>query len=58
MFWIGRSLLDRAAIILAGGFSSRFGQDKGLLQLARKPLVRHVLDAISPLVDEKIVVVS
>lgn len=50
--------MDRTAIILAGGFSRRFGQDKGLLQLAHKPLVKHVLDAVSPLVDEKMVVVS
>jgi molybdopterin-guanine dinucleotide biosynthesis protein A len=50
--------LDKSAIILAGGFSSRFGQDKGLLQLADKPLIRHVLDAISTLVDEKMVVAS
>jgi len=50
--------LDKSAIILAGGFSSRFGQDKGLLQLADKPLIKHVLDAISNIVDEKIVVVS
>jgi molybdopterin-guanine dinucleotide biosynthesis protein A len=50
--------LDKSAIILAGGVSSRFGQDKGLLQLANKPLVRHVLDAISTLVDEKMVVAS
>jgi len=50
--------LDKSAIILAGGFSSRFGQDKGLLQLADKPLIKHVLDAISTLVDEKMVVAS
>jgi len=50
--------LDKSAIILAGGFSSRFGQDKGLLQLANKPLIKHVLDAVSTLVDEKIVVAS
>jgi len=50
--------LDRSAIILAGGFSSRFGQDKGLLQLANKPLIKHILDAVSTVVDEKMVVVS
>jgi len=50
--------LDKSAIILAGGVSSRFGQDKGLLQLANKPLIKHVLDAISTLVDEKMVVAS
>jgi len=50
--------LTNSAIILAGGLSSRFGQDKGLLQLAKKPLVRHVLNAVFNVVDEKIVVVS
>jgi molybdopterin-guanine dinucleotide biosynthesis protein A len=50
--------LDKSAIILAGGVSSRFGQDKGLLQLANKPLIKHVLDAIGTLVDEKMVVAS
>jgi molybdopterin-guanine dinucleotide biosynthesis protein A len=50
--------LGKSAIILAGGFSNRFGQDKGLLQLANKPLIKHVLDAISTLVDEKMVVAS
>jgi len=50
--------LDRTAVILAGGFSSRFGRDKGLLQLVHKPLVKHVLDAVSPIVDEKMVIVS
>jgi molybdopterin-guanine dinucleotide biosynthesis protein A len=50
--------LDKSAIVLAGGFSGRLGQDKGLLQLAGKPLVRHVLDVVGPIVDERIVVVS
>lgn len=50
--------MDKSAIILAGGISSRFGQDKGLLLLANKPLIRHVLDAINSIVDEKIVVVG
>ncbi|MGQ9507202.1 MAG: molybdenum cofactor guanylyltransferase [Candidatus Bathycorpusculaceae bacterium] len=50
--------MEKSAIILAGGFSSRFGQDKGLVLLANKPLVAHVLDAINKIVDEKIVVVS
>ena len=50
--------MDKSAIILAGGFSHRFGQDKGLLQLANKPLIEYVLDAISTLVDEKMVVAS
>jgi len=50
--------LDKSAIILAGGFSSRFGQDKGLLPLVKKPLIRHVLNATNGIVDETIIVVS
>jgi molybdopterin-guanine dinucleotide biosynthesis protein A len=50
--------LEKSAIILAGGFSSRFGQDKGLLHLANKPLIKHILDVIDKIVDEKIVIVS
>lgn len=50
--------MDRSAIILAGGFSSRFGQNKGLMLLADKPFIRHVLDAVYGIVDEKIIVVS
>jgi len=50
--------LDKSAVVLAGGFSKRFGQDKGLIPLSNKPLIRHVLDAIDGIVDERIVVVS
>lgn len=49
---------DRSAVILAGGSSSRFGKDKGLMDLADKPLIKYVLDAASNLVEERIVVVS
>jgi molybdopterin-guanine dinucleotide biosynthesis protein A len=53
-----KRLLDRSAIVLAGGFSSRFGQDKGVLELANKPLIKHVIDAVKPVVDEVIVVAN
>lgn len=48
----------KSAIILAGGLSKRFGQDKGLLLLGGKPLFLHVLEAASNVVDEVLVVVS
>jgi len=51
-------LLKRTAVILAGGFSKRFGQNKALVQLVGKPLILHVFDAISGEVDETVVVVS
>jgi molybdopterin-guanine dinucleotide biosynthesis protein A len=50
--------LNKTGIVLAGGFSSRFGQDKGLLSLADKPLIKHVLNSINNVVDERLVVVS
>jgi molybdopterin-guanine dinucleotide biosynthesis protein A len=50
--------LERSAIILAGGFSSRLGRDKGLVQLSNRPLVKHVADKTKDLVDERLVVVS
>jgi molybdopterin-guanine dinucleotide biosynthesis protein A len=50
--------LDRSAIVLAGGFSSRFGEDKGVLELAGKPLIKHVTDAVRSVVNETIVVTN
>jgi molybdopterin-guanine dinucleotide biosynthesis protein A len=54
----GDCWVTRSAVVLAGGLSSRFGEDKGLLRLAGKPLVRHVLDGLKNVVDERMVVVS
>jgi len=50
--------LTKAVIILAGGFSKRFGQDKCLVDLVGKPLVLHVIDRVSSVVNEKVVVVG
>jgi len=50
--------LDRSAIILVGGSSSRFGEDKGVLKLDNKPLLNHVVDAVKGIVSEVIVVTS
>lgn len=52
------TLLDRSAIILAGGSSSRFGEDKGAIELNHKPLIRYVVDAVESLVDEIIIVAN
>ena len=50
--------MDKSAIVLAGGFSSRFGQDKGLLLLDGKHLAKYALDAVNSVVEERILVVS
>ena len=51
-------MLKRSAVILAGGSSRRFGQNKGLLELAGIPLILHVVDKALHVVDEAVVVVS
>jgi molybdenum cofactor guanylyltransferase len=57
-YFLDAIALQKTAVILAGGFSRRFGSDKGLVLLMGKPLVRHVIDKASPAVDEVLVVVS
>lgn len=50
--------LSNSAVILAGGFSRRFGSDKSLVTLLDKPLIMHVIDRVSPLVNEVLLVIS
>ena len=47
-----------SAIVVAGGVSKRFGQDKGLVKLADKPLVSYVVDKAISVVDDVMVVVN
>ncbi|MCX8177823.1 MAG: molybdenum cofactor guanylyltransferase [Candidatus Bathyarchaeota archaeon] len=42
---------------MAGGTSARLGEDKSLVAIANKPLLKHVLQVVNSLVEEKIVVV-
>lgn len=48
--------MGKSAVILTDGSSSEFSQ--GLTLLAGRPLISYVIDAVSSLVDEIIVVVS
>ena len=50
--------METSAIILAGGFSKRLGRNKGLVELAGRLLILHVLDRIHGIVDETVAVVS
>lgn len=42
-------------IILAGGRSSRFGEDKGLYELHGKKLIEYAIDTLKPLCQEIII---
>ena len=55
---LGDCSLKRSAIVLAGGFSKRFGREKGLIELNGKPLVLRVLEGVNEAVEEAVVVVS
>ena len=48
----------RSAIILAGGKSTRMGEDKGLKKLDGRALIKHVIDRVSPHVDEVLLVLG
>lgn len=50
--------LRSSAIIIAGGFSTRFGRDKGLVKLKGKPFVMYLLEKVAKVVDEKVIVVG
>ena len=48
--------MDITAVILAGGKGSRMGNhDKGLIQLAGKTLIEHVIDTVQQQVDHIII---
>lgn len=48
--------MSKTGIILAGGKSSRMNQDKGLMLLNGKPMIKHVIDTLKTIVDEIIII--
>lgn len=44
------------AIILAGGKSSRMGEDKGLMLFDGKPMIQHIINVAKPLVIDILIV--
>ena len=46
------------AYILAGGKSSRMGDDKGLLLLHEKPVIQYMIDEIKKVTDDISIVTS
>ncbi|WP_430815051.1 molybdenum cofactor guanylyltransferase [Carboxylicivirga sp. RSCT41] len=48
-------MMNISGIILAGGLSSRMGQDKGLLEYKGRALIEYSIDALKPLCTEIII---
>lgn len=46
----------KSCIILCGGMSTRMGQDKGSMLIEGKPMILHVIETVSDIVDEIVVV--
>lgn len=45
-------------IILAGGKSSRMGEDKGLMAFENKPMVQHIIEVVKPWVKNIIIIAN
>jgi molybdopterin-guanine dinucleotide biosynthesis protein A len=54
----GRSLKATSAVVLAGGRSSRLGQDKAFLRINGQFLIERILQTLAQLSDEVIVVAN
>lgn len=50
--------MSKTAIILAGGFSKRFGSDKGILKIANISLINHVVKKVASVVNEIIIITN
>ena len=46
----------KSFIVLCGGMSRRMGRDKGSMSLHGKPMITHVLETITPVADEIVLV--
>lgn len=48
--------MKNTGVILAGGMSRRMGRDKGTLLLGKQTVVEHVIETVSQVVDEMILI--
>jgi molybdopterin-guanine dinucleotide biosynthesis protein A len=46
----------KSFIVLCGGMSRRMGRDKGSMKIHGKPMIIHVIETITPLADEIVLV--
>lgn len=50
--------MNVTAIILAGGKSTRMGEDKGLMLFEGKAMIEHIIKTVEPLVQEIIIIAN
>src|SRR5262249_13800243 len=50
--------MEVMGFVTAGGRSSRMGRDKAWLELAGRPMIAHVLDALRPVVTDMAVIAN
>ena len=50
--------MDKSVIILAVDSATKFGEDKGLLKLDNKPLLKYVVDSVKGIAEDVIVVTT
>ncbi len=50
--------MDLTTIILAGGKSSRMGEDKGLMLFEAKPMIQYIIDTVKPLTKNIIIIAN
>lgn len=49
---------DVTCVILAGGKSSRMGQNKALMKLGSKTVIERMIDIVAPIFNEKIIITN
>mgnify|MGYP000020578250 CR=1 FL=1 len=53
-----KPVANTTAIILAGGQSSRMGEDKGLMNLEGQPMIQYIIDSVKQIASNIIIIAN